>query len=453
MPTTSDFGLSTAPSLSRRTAVGVAGAVLGGLIVFLEAGLALVAPLMFSVLLLIVLVRLLDPGPENGRPSRMMWWTMVSFGAHLLFGVTVTHAGGLITDYLAAPDARAYDLLAVRITQHWGGDFPLPFLPAGKEGYYYLLAGLYWLFGAHTVAGLVVNAMFSAALVPLTFDTTRRLFGPAAAARVPALLLVLPSMMLWPSQLIKEAPVLLLIAVAANGAARVTERLSFLPLAAVALSMSLLLTFRGHVALVLAGGLVAAIGLGRREVLGGVGTGLVMASLLVVLLSFGVGYSGFDAAGNSDLEQANVVRRDLAVSGRTGYDADVDISTSKQALSYLPRGLVSFALGPFPWQISGARQLPMLPDMFVWWALVPSLWRGFGEARRRIGRRVLVLVLPALTVACLVSLAIGNFGTLVRERMQVVVLLVPLIALGLSMRGASNSRNEQEPAPQLVQVG
>lgn len=433
--------------------MGAVGVSLGGLIVFLEAGLALVAPLLLALLLLFLLVRLLDPGPELGRPSRLMWWTMAALAAHLLFGLIVTHAGGLISDFLKAPDALTYNREAIRINQHWQGDFPLPPLPAGKEGYYYLLAGLYWLLGEHSISGLVLNAMFGAALVPVVSDTTRRLFGAEAAARVPPLVLLLPSMILWPSQLMKEAPILLLVALAANGATRVTDRFALLPLAWVALSMALLLTLRGHVALVLAGGLVAAIVVGRREVLGGVGAGLVMASLVVLLISFGVGYAGFDAALNADLDQANLIRRDLALSGRSGYDAEVDISTSSRALWYLPRGLVNFMLGPFPWQIRGARQLPVLPDMLVWWSLLPSLWRGVGEARRLVGRRVLVLLLPAFTTACLLSLAVGNFGTLVRERLQVVVLLVPLIALGLSRRGRRNQQHVEEPAAEPVVVG
>ena len=408
--------------------------MLGGLIVFFEAGFALVAPSMLGVLLLFLLVRAV------GGERSLLWWTMAAFAAHLAFGLLVTYAGGIVWQLLGAPDAVTYGLNAFRITQHWSGDFPLPLLPAGKEGYYFLLAGVYRVFGVHVVAGLVLNAALAAAMVPLVSDTTRRLFGADAARWIPPILVLLPSMMLWPSQLIKEAPVLFLVAVAANGATRLTERFTVTSLAAVALSMALLLSFRGHVALVLAGGLLAGIAVGRRHLLGGVGTGLVMLSVVVVLLSFGLGYSGFDAAVNADLEQANMIRRDAAITGRSGYDVDVDISTSREALTYLPRGLVSFVLGPFPWQISGARQLPVLPDMLVWWALMPSLWRGIRDGRRLVGRRRLVVLLPAFTTACLLSLAVGNFGTLVRERLQIVVLVAPVIALGLSRRGGTEGR-------------
>lgn len=430
--------------------VALVGGALGGMIVFLDVGIAFLAPATLATTLLVLLVGFMNP-PAEGEYARVLWWTLLSFAAHFVFGFTVTNAGGLVSSLLRAPDALTYNSLAIDITRHWTSDFPLPWLPSGKEGFYYLLAGLYWLFGFHAVAGLVVNAALVAAVVPPVTDTTRRLFGAQAAARVPPILVLLPSLMLWPSQLIKEAPVLFLVAVAANGATRATERVSAGPLLAVAASMALLLTLRAHVALVLAGGIVAGIVVGRRQLLGGVGAGLSAAALLVILLSFGVGYSGFDAAVNTDLRQAQVVRRDLAVTASSGYDADVDISTSQQALTYLPRGLLSFLVGPFPWQIRGVRQLPVVPDMMIWWALLPSLWRGTRDGWRLLGRRSLVILLPAITTACLLSLAIGNFGTLVRERMQVVVLLVPVIAYGLAVgKGAGGEEREPEKQPMLT---
>jgi hypothetical protein len=192
---------------------------------------------------------------------------------------------------------------------------------------------------------------------------------------------------------------------------------------------------------------VAAIAFGRREFVAGVGTAVGALAFIVCILSFGVGYSGYQAAVSSDLTQANVVRRDLALSASTGYDHEADISTSQRALLYLPRGLVNFGIGPFPWQVASARQLLVVPDMLVWWFLLPSLWRGQREARRRIGRRVLVLLLPAVTTASLLALAVGNFGTAVRERSQVVVILIPVIALGLTVRRKTATSDLPRPEP------
>ncbi len=431
---------------------------LGAVVALSRPLLALLAPSILAVLVLMALVRRLSrnfDSPDAAR--RLVTWTIFAFVSHLVFGLVVTNANGGALEYLRAPDSYAYHNLAEQMVRHWTAGTPPPELPAGKEGFYYVLAGLYWLFGAHTASGLVLNATLSAALVPLVSESTHRLFGHRAAMRVPPLVALLPGIFIWTSQLLKEAPILFLIALAAACAVHLLERVSVGSLLGLAVAMALLFTFRAWVALVLAAGFVAALLVGRRELAGAVTSGASVLAVLTLVVGLGLGYSGFRAAVDTDLAEANSVRRDLATTAGSGYDPDVDVSTGQAALSYLPRGLLNFFLGPFPWHIRSARQLAVAPDMVVWWLLLPSLWRGQREARRLIGRGVLVLVLPALTTLTLLALAVGNFGTVVRERGQVTILLVPLIALGLAQRAAARSARssgtgEIVPAPATAGV-
>ena len=57
-------------------------------------------------------------------------------------------------------------------------------------------------------------------------------------------------------------------------------------------------------------------------------------------------------------------------------------------------------------------------------------------ARRRHQRGAFILLVPAAITACMLALLVANFGTVVRERMQVLVLLIPFISLGLALRNA-----------------
>ncbi len=419
--------------------------VTGACVVHLEGAIALLLPSLVGVLVLLALVRALGDDSDDGEArQRLLWWTMAAFVTHLLFGLFVTNAGGQVEAYLRAPDSYAYHNYAIDIVRHWTTGFPLPDLPSGKEGFYYLLAALYWMFGAHTAAGLAVNATLGAALAPVLSDTTRRLFGPAAAEYAVKLVVLLPGLFLWTSQLMKEAPILLLIAVTTNLASRLVERLSVVALAGLGVVLALLFTFRAWVALVLAGGLVAGTTFGKDRVVSGLSTGVSALAFVALVISLGVGYSGYQAAVAADLQEAQSVRRDLALSAASGYDAEADISTSTGAVTYLPRGLVNFALGPFPWQIRQARQLIVLPEVLAWWVLLPSLVRGVRKGLSSQGRRCLTVILPAAGVSCLLALAIGNFGTVVRERMQLVVLLIPFVALGLVQRAARRSDEAQQ---------
>ena len=440
--------------------------VLGGValllalsVVRLPVAIAFAVPTTLGVGALLAIRSWAERGAEGLDSRRIARWMLGSFVAHLLFSIVVTHAGGIISDVLRGPDALYYNNAAVELNRHWSDGFPAPELPAGKEGYYYLLAGIYWLFGTHTIGGLAVNATLSAALVPLVTDTTRRLFGVRAAYFVPPIVVLLPGMFLWTIQLGKEAPVLFLIASGANAAVRLTKRLSLGPILALTASISLLFTFRGWVALTLAGGFLGGIALSRREFLAGIGSGLSVAiAIAMLILTTGIGYSGYEAAVNSDLDQASRIRRDLALAGRSGYDDDVDVSTPLRAVGYLPNGFMHLAFGPFPWEIRSVRQVSFLPEMLVWWMLVPSLWRGLRRGYKLHGRLLNIVVLPAVPTAILLILAVGNFGTQLRERLQLIVLLVPCIAFGLALRDrrgdpTAEAHREDAPTPRPMAMG
>lgn len=433
------------PSQPRRViALAGIGGLLGAMVVQLEGGIALIAPTMLGIVLLMALVRGLIQWPDEDARRRIMWWTMVSFAAHLAFGLAATDISRGLRYYLGT-DGVGYDVAARAIAKHWESGLPMPRVPSGKEGFYYMLAGLYRVFGSYNSAGLAVNAALAAGLVPVMADLTKRLFGSAAARYAVPLVVVFPGLFLWTSQLMREAGMLFLIVVALNCAVRLVERVSPLPLVVLTTTLLLAFTFRAWVALILGAGLLVGITVGHSDIASGIATGVgTLVMLAAVMLASGLGYSGYKAATSVDLKQADVVRKDNSTTANTGFDAEVDISSAPTALGYLPLGVVNFVLGPFPWQIRGTRQLPFIPDMLLWWALLPSLRTGFRSADRQLGRRRLLIVLPALGMTLFLSLALGNFGIIVRERLQVLVLVVPLMAMGLAERAAKRERSNRD---------
>lgn len=433
--------------LFRTLGVGVGAAVAGAMVVRGRDPIALITMSLLGLGFLIVLSRAAsrDASPEDQR--RLLGWTLAAFAAHLIFSFAVSSTSASVKFF--GGDAVTYHQTATQILNHWIAGGVMPHLPSGKEGFYYLLAGLYWVFGPHQSAGLAVNAAFAAGLIPVVTDSTRRLFGERAVRYVAPLLLLLPGLFVWTSQLLKEAPILFFIAVAMNCAVRMTERFSAWPIVLFAASTAVLLTFRGHVGVFIAAGLFAGVILGRRQLLSGVGTGAVVLGVVaLVVVGGGVGESGFEVVTTASFEQANNTRIGLAYNTGSGYGGEnVDISSSGGAARYLPLGLVNFMLGPFPWQGGGARQLFAIPDVLVWYWLLPSLWVGYQQARRLIGRRLLLALFPAMTSLVVLALVISNYGTVVREREQIVVLLVPFIALGLASRAESRQTAKATTMP------
>lgn len=423
------------------------GACLTGAMVVRSAGLiALGTMSLIGLGIVLLLVRVYGAEATPEEQANTLRWALVAFAAHLFASLVISYWTPSVRFF--GGDALTYHSAAEQIVRHWTSGAALPRLPSGREGFYYLLAGLYWVFGPYTAAGLALNAALAAGLIPVVGDTTRRLFGDGPVRFVAPLLLLLPGLFVWTSQLLKEAPILFLIAVGINCAVRLTDRLATGWILLLAADVAVLLTFRGHVAVFIAAGLFAGLLLSRAQLVSGVATGaVVLATVALFVLGGGVGESGFEVVTRSDLEQANIVRQGLAYNTGSGFGSDVDISTSRRAVAYLPVGLVNFLLGPFPWQLGGTRQLVALPDVLATWWLIPRLVLGLRLARARIGRRLRVVLLPAAFLSGVLALVISNYGTVIREREQVVVILIPVIALGLAARGADR---EVQPEPLRV---
>lgn len=410
-----------APALG--AGLGLAVAVTGAFVVTI--GIALVT-------LVIVSLRLTSHDKSAVR-HRTLRWTVGAFGFHVIAGLVIWHVSRL-TNYLG-PDALTYQSNASAILQHWMSGAPMPSdVGPGKSGFAYMLASIYWIVGNRPDVGLVVNALAGAALIPIVFDATRRRFGVEAARAVPPLLILMPGFALWPSQLLRDPIIYVLIATSLNCAVRVSTKTSPLALMTMCGALALLLTFRADVAFLVAMGFILALIVSSTRAVNALASGAAMFGLLSgLVVAVGLGYGGYHLITSSSFQQLNVIHQGSAQSA-SGFGGATDISSPAKSASYLPLGLTNFMLGPFPWQIHGVRQLPALPDVLAWWFLLPSLWRGLREAARRYGRRVALDALPALVLAALLSLIFTNFGTVVRERMQIILLLVPLVSLGWTLR-------------------
>jgi hypothetical protein len=428
------------------TSAGIAGALLlGAFIVYRPGVVAIVVPVVAMLLVVLVVTRALTP---VAALRRVLTWTLAAFGIHLAIGVVIESSNQLISYF--GGDAFTYSAGATGIYQHWVHGAPLPtYLPIGKTGFYYLVAALYFAFGIHAQAGIAVNAAMAALIVPILFDATRRHFGESAARVVPVLATLIPGFLIWGSQLLREPGIYLMMAVALNCAVRLIDRPSLGPIVVLVLAIGLLFTFRADVALMTGAGLVVALMIGRRQVASGLASAAgTLALLLALVVGAGLGYSGYRFVTHTSLQQVNGVRFNSSESAASGFLPEADVSSGQHAASYIPVGGTYFLLGPAPWQLHNLRQALEVPDLLVWWFLLPSLIRGIREGWRRRGREILVYLLPAFAVTVALTLLVANFGTVVRERMQVVILLVPLMSLGWTTRhppkaqspGASSKR-------------
>jgi hypothetical protein len=98
-------------------------------------------------------------------------------------------------------------------------------------------------------------------------------------------------------------------------------------------------------------------------------------------------------------------------------------------------------LAPFPWQFSGGsgRLLLTAPDMVIWWCLffavvVRGVWRAMRHRLLDLAPLVLFLVM----IGGLYSLMYGNVGLAHRQRAQLVPVLLTMAAAGLRPRESAS---------------
>ena len=130
------------------------------------------------------------------------------------------------------------------------------------------------------------------------------------------------------------------------------------------------------------------------------------------------------------LERAQVSRLDLARSAESGFGGTEDVSTVRGALSVLPVGFAYLMFAPFPWEMNNLRQSITLPDVLLWWSMMPLLVYGLWFALKNRLRASFPILLFTSMLTVSYSIFQGNVGTAYRQRTQIQVFLFMFIAVG-----------------------
>jgi hypothetical protein len=133
------------------------------------------------------------------------------------------------------------------------------------------------------------------------------------------------------------------------------------------------------------------------------------------------------------LERVNNARKDLASRGESGFGQDMDVSTVEGATVALPVGFLYLMLAPFPWQVTNVRQLITLPDVFIWWALLPFMVKGLWFTIKTRLRTTIAIIIFTILLTLIYSLFQGNVGTAYRQRTQIQLFLFIFVAVGITL--------------------
>ena len=384
-----------------------------------------------------------SPFPEEGSSKllNILRWALVL----RVVAALVLHL--LSTDSLFAPDQQTYDAFSGWLARYWSGEtlvYPWKLLERGPKAYYYIVAALYYVFGAWPIVPKLVNAVVGTISVRLAYDVALGMTGnQAVALRTAAYSAFFPSLVLWSVLNIRDCWVVFLILLICREAMALQDGLRLRPVLLLAAAVLVVMQFREYIFFAVAApAVVSFLVRNRAHVARNVALGMLLAAVAIYA----------DRAHDSDrrlrsldLETMQELRQGAAVGG-SRFEPGADISTPAKALAFLPKGLAFFLLAPFPWTVTSLRQILTLPEMLFFYSLLPAMVRGIAIlVRHHLARSMMVLLITAgLTFGY--ALAEANAGMAYRHRAQVLVFYLAFAAVGVESQRARRVRAVEGPA-------
>ncbi len=313
--------------------------------------------------------------------------------------------------------------------------------PMGNRGYQYLVASLFFSTGTTSrLMAAVLNNFFGAMAVVLSARVGAKLFSSWVGTRVGWFACLLPSLVVWSSQTLKEPVVIFLETIALYACVRLRGSdggLRYVVLCAAAILA--LVGFRFYAAYVTATAIFLSLvlpqlGTGRTRV----GAAVSISALVIPVLVLTGALARHEVTLQAfPLERLQSMRDWTALHTGSGVPLGYDLSTPSGIVGSVAVGSVHLLLAPFPWQLGGAslRSLLTFPEMILWWFL---FFFGFLPGLRIAIRARFSQVQPLLYFVAGMSIVYGanfsNVGLVFRQRAQLMPWLLVFAMVGFEQR-------------------
>ncbi|MCA1624709.1 MAG: phospholipid carrier-dependent glycosyltransferase [Acidobacteria bacterium] len=339
------------------------------------------------------------------------------------------------------PDALAYDAGGQRLVEIWQG-LPVPdddiTLRANTTtgagwGMYYVVGFIYFIFGQSTLVAQSFCGFIGALIAPMIYFCAEKIFHNQRVAKISALSVALfPSFIIWSSQLMKDGLIIFLLVVTMTMVLQLQKKFSFSAITFLILSLFGIISLRFYifymVAIAAAGSFVIGLSASFQSIIRNTIAVVIIGLVLTYLGVIRTASTDFETYGS--LERVQASRLDLARSAESGFGEDLDVSTREGAIAAIPIGFAYLMFAPFPWEVNKLNQALVLPEVFVWWALIPILISGLWYTLKNRLRSAIPILIFLLMLTIAYSIFQGNVGTAYRQRTQIQVFLFIFIAVG-----------------------
>jgi hypothetical protein len=277
-------------------------------------------------------------------------------------------------------------------------------------------------------------AVIGALTAPMVYFCAERIFNNQRVAKISALSVALfPSFIIWSSQLLKDGLIIFLLVFTITMVLELQKKFSYTAFVFLILSLFGIISLRFYifymVAIAVAGSFVVGLTTSVQSIIRNI----------IVLILIGLALTYLGVARNADIEEYGNLeriqrsRQDLAVRADSGFGEDLDVSTPAGAIAAIPIGFSYLMFAPFPWQVEKLNQALILPEVLLWWALIPLLSSGIWYSVNNKFRASLSVLIFTLMLTLAYSIFQGNVGTAYRQRTQIQVFLFMFIAVGWTL--------------------
>lgn len=361
-----------------------------------------------------------------------------------------------LADFLG-PDWATYDYfgnalanLGFRASDNLGGRL---LTSQSGWGMYYFVAAVYSVVGQNPLVLQFINCVAGAVVCVLVYYISGAIYKNREVSERAALLTAyFPSMILWSAQGLKDELILLAICCMVYVSLRLRDRITPRLLIVLAASSLTLYSLRFYSFYIMIAAVGASLLLGSMK--GARGFVRQAAFLLAVggvLLYFGVGEQVAEHYEATSLREIQANRAWQSYAAQSSFGDDVDVRREGAVPVAIAIGITYLVLAPFPWDMTNLRQAITLPEMLVWWSLIPMLVVGLKYTiRYRLADSSAVLLFSAGLLVTY-GLFLSNVGTAYRQRSQVLIFFFIFISVGLTLRAIqrqeSRARAERRPGP------
>lgn len=342
------------------------------------------------------------------------------------------------------PDSYGYHNIGQRMAEIWWG-MPVPddiytyratHLGSSGWGMYYLVAAIYSVFGANFLIAQSFCGVIGALTAPMVYFCAEKIFKNQRVARLSALAVaVFPSFIIWSSQLLKDGLIIFLLVCTMVLILQLRKKLSYINIVLLIGVLICILSLRFYIFYMVVISVVGSFIIGLNTSVQSI------ARTTLIIAALGLAFTYLEIVRNAstnleiyaNLEQIQTSRLDLATSADSGFGEDIDVSTPTGAIAAVPIGLAYLLLAPFPWEVTKLNQVLVLPETFLWWALIPVMLAGLRFTLKHKLREAIPILIFSLMLTLSYSIFQGNVGMLYRQRTQIQVFLFIFIAVGWTL--------------------